>query len=857
MSDTNNNRKIAFRYILPLSAAAMLITAFPAWPDINVLQSRNDPSRTGANTQETILNTANVNVKTFGRLFSYPVDGSVYAQPLYVSNLAIPGKGTRNVVFVATMHDMVYAFDADSNQGPDQGLLWVRTFKNPKLGIVPVPSAEVGSRRNLEQDIGIEATPVIDIASQTIYFVERTKQNINYTQRLRALDLATGQDKPGSPVLIEGSYQGINFDPKLHNQRAGLALASGQVVITWSSHGDWGDYHGWVMTYDAASLAQTGTFTTTTTVRGGGIWASGRAPAVMNRADGGQDVILFTGNAVGTTQGYNGTTNFPESVLRLKIDPKLPGNAIKLVDWFTPDNWKSLDKGDLDLGGSGPTLLPGTNYIIGGGKQGIMYVVNPRNMGKLQEGNPNLIQTFRAVKKLHIMGGPVLWDRSPAGKTLLMYNWGESDTLKAYTFKGRSFDTDNITTSKEVIQGHPGGILSLSADGAKAGTGILWSLSSNAGTVLQTIKQGVLRAYDAENVSHLLWSSRMDTGDDTLVFAKFTPPTVANGKVYVATFSNKLMVYGLLPQARPQHDYVTLLSRVGGQALEVPGATRIPGTTVDINPDRGFARQVWEVKAQPNGSVRLISTANGLALDNSRAGNNDGIPVQIYSERPQAGNSAQDWYIVPTNKGYVKLVSLQNNRALTLADNTGGNGSALWTSPQNGQTTQDWKIIAKADAGITECNTSAMEFVSALPPGQPTMTAMIDNNNTVAITQRNNWLRQTWKLAIHADGGYEFISAKNGLLLSAPTGDDPEDTTVKLSPRDNSILQKWTIAEPSYIDTYSYSTYSHLVSGNTQNVLSIDQGVSDDGTPITAIPNSGANYQQWRIQDTNSIWCLN
>lgn len=833
---------------LLLCIGSLLMSATPAWSAVHVLQSRYDLSRTGANTQETILNTSNVNVKQFGQLFSYPVDGDVYAQPLYVSNLEIPGKGVHNVLFVVTMNDVAYAFDADSNNGPDGGLLWVRDFRNPEAEVTPVPVVSVATRRNIERNVGIESTPVIDLASQTLYLLARTKEKTAFVQSLHALDLTTGQDKSGSPAVIQGSYQGLTFDPRIHNQRAGLALAGGQIIITWAAHQDLGAYHGWVMAYDAASLAQTGVFSTTTSVVGGGIWASGRAPAVIDTPGEGQDIILFSGNAVGTLQGYDGTANFPESMLRLKVNPAFPGNSIRLVDWFTPENWQILDAKDNDLGGSGPVLLPGTGYIIGGGKEGIMYVVDPNNMGKMQAHNPGLIQSFRAVRWLHIMGGPVVWDRTAIGKPLTMYNWGESDSLKAYTFDGSKFDTQNVTASREMVKGHPGGILTLSANGTASGTGIVWSVASNAGPVTRTIQQGILRAYDAENVSHQLWNSRMDTGDDSLAFAKFTPPTVANGKVYVATFSNRVLAYGLLAQTRKQHEYVSLVSRNGEKALEVAGASRTPGIHVQINSVRGFARQRWEIKKLPNGSVQLISAVNQLFLDDARAGAANRTPVQVWTERTNKDRIAQQWKIVPTSNGFVKLISRENQKALTLSGSA--DGAVVWTEDQTGQRAQEWKIIEKSDAGITECNTSSVQMVSALPWGR-VLTA--GSGNTVVIDDWDTGSgERIWKITPRRNGGYEFASLANDLVLSAATDSPTTGAPLALAPRDPSAFQQeWKTIEASY----PYETYGFVASLADGNLVTVENAVNKIGAPVVTAPDEEAPHQIWRIQDTNSIWC--
>jgi hypothetical protein len=833
-----------------LFAGTMSMLAVSAWSDVNVTESRYDLYRTGANPQETILNTSNVNVKSFGLLYSYPVDGDVYAQPLYVSNLKIPGKGTRNVVYVATMNDVVYAFDADSADGPDGGLLWTRDFRNPAAGVIPVPVVDRAANRNIRRNMGIESTPIIDTATQTLFLVARTQEKEAYVQRLHALNLATGREKAGSPVVIAGTYQGNTFNPKFQHQRAGLALAAGQVIICWAADAIENSYpyYGWIMAYDAKSLTQTGTFTTTTTVHGGGIWASGRAPAVIDNPVGGQDIVVFTGNAVNTKEGYDGVGNFPESVLRLRIDPDNAGNAISLVDWFTPDNWKALDQMDLDLGGSGPVILPGSGYIVGGGKQGIMYVIDPDDMGKMQKGNPKLIQSFRAVPVLHIMGGGVVWDRSSVGQSLMFYNWGESDRLRAYAFDGHKFDVKNVKIGKEYIGGHPGGILTLSSNGATPGTGIVWSWGSNKDSVIRAVKQGILRAYDAENISRLLWDSRMDAADDALAFAKFTPPTVANGKVYVATFSDKLLVYGLLPEARKQRVYVSLHSRIGDKPLEVTGASRMPGTRLQISTAKGTARQRWEVEELPNGDRLFSSALGGLFLDDALAGSRNGIPAQVWTKRPEQESAAQAWRVVPSTGGYVKIVSRDNDRALTLSNATGADGTVVRTRRRNGTAIQDWKIMVHNNAGVTECNTSAMQFVSALPRNRLLTAAP---GNGVWIEDPDGSEAQTWRLQVRPKGGYEFHSVESDLVLTAIKRSGGGEVPVRLSAGNETAGQVWKprwIEDP--LETFSY------VTAFGGSALAVKGGSADNETPAVTFPANESVRQKWRVQDSDSIWCL-
>jgi hypothetical protein len=748
------------------------------------------------------------------------------------------------------MNDVVYAFDADSTADPDGGILWTKDFKNAKAGVIPVPVTDRATNRNIRRNMGIESTPVIDVASQTLFLVARTQENGDSVQRLHALDLATGREKVGSPVLIGGTYKGIAFNPKFQNQRAGLALASGQVVICWAADAieNLYPYHGWVIAYDAKTLAQTGIFSTTATVNGGGIWASGRAPAVIDNPDGGQDVVVFTGNAINTQNGYDGVNNFPESMLRLRIKGSPDGSGISLFDWFTPDNWKALDQRDLDLGGSGPVILPNSGYIVGGGKQGIMYVVDPNDMGKLQKGNPKLVQSFRAVPVLHIMGGGVVWDRSAVGQPLMFYNWGESDRLKAYSFDGKKFDTAHMTRGKDYIGGHPGGILTLTSNGATPGSGIVWSWGSSKDSAIRSVKQGILRAYDAENITRLLWNSRMDVMDDALAFAKFTPPTVANGKVYLATFSNKVLVYGLLPEARKPHVYVSFRSRIGGKLLEVAGAAREPGTRLQIASNRGTARQYWELTRLSNQDRLIATVAGDLFLDDALAGNADSALTQVWSKRPEQERAAQTWRMVPSNSGYIKILSRDNERALTLADPTGAEGAPVLTRAQSGEATQDWKIVLRSDAGITECDTSAMRFVSALPRNR-LLTANSDQG--VWIEDWNGSSEQSWHLKVRPTGSHELQNAAGDMLLTAIGGDTADGSPAQLAVADGTDKQVW---KTQWIED-PYQTFS-TVTTLGGDALSVQSGHVENGAPVITLPVGREVRQLWRIEDSNSLWCL-
>jgi hypothetical protein len=520
---------------------AALLSA-PALAQVGQLTHHNDAARSGANLSETQLTTANVNVGQFGKLFSYPVDADIYAQPLVVPGIAIPGKGTHTVLYVTTMNNSVYAFDADTNQGANAQPLWQVNFNNPAAGITPVPVADVQTGQNIRNPgpIGVMGTPVIDPASRTLYLVARTKENGTYVQRLHALDLSTGAEKLGGPKVITASVAGtgndnvggvVSFNPKWQNQRPGLALANGIVYIAWSSHEDTLPYHGWVMGYDAATLAQTGALNVSPDGAQGGIWQSGQPPAI----DANGNLYLMTGNG-----SFDGTRNFGESIVKLNA-------GLGVQDWFTPDNWQALNNADADLGSSGVLLIPGTNQVIGGGKSGTFFLLDRNNLGHTQSGNGQIAQHFQATSGGHIHGGPVYWS-GPAGPWL--YVWGEQDFLKAFAYNSgtATFNPTPVSQSPFTAPpGMPGGFLSLSANGAQAGSAILWAALPFSADAEDGIATGVLHAFDASDLSQELWNSQINPARDSLGnFAKYVPPTIANGRLYLASFSHQVHVYGLL-----------------------------------------------------------------------------------------------------------------------------------------------------------------------------------------------------------------------------------------------------------------------------------------------------------------------
>jgi N-acetylneuraminic acid mutarotase len=514
---------------------------------VAVLTHHNDNGRTGMNLNEFVLNPSNVRPNTFGLLCTRPVDDQIYAQPLVMTNVNVLGRGTRNIVIVATVNDTLYAYDADDPT--ITAPYWTNSFIAPP-NIAPPNNADesaLGACGGLYQDFsgkfGIVGTPVIDPSTGTLYLVARTKEfGTNFVQRLHALDLTTGLDRSNSPVVITASYPGtgagsvggmVPFDPVRNNQRPALTLANGVVYLSWSSHCDNGPYHGWVIGYNAGTLQQVAVFNDTPNGSEAGIWMSGQGPS----ADASGNIYLTTGN------GSVGGNNYGESFLKLSLTS---GNSLMSVpSYFIPLNWQLLNNGDIDLGSAGLLLIPGTQLAISGGKQSVLYLVERDNMG----GITNAVQSW-SLNGGEIHGGPVWWT-APNGS--FMYVWPDSGSrLRQYLFTNGAFNTTPFAQSATIGgSGSPGGILAVSANGNGLGSGILWAVVNTASDANQAVVPGTLHAYDAQNVGAELWNSDMHPRDSLGKLAKFVPPTVANGKVYMATFSGRLNVYGLLPSMLP------------------------------------------------------------------------------------------------------------------------------------------------------------------------------------------------------------------------------------------------------------------------------------------------------------------
>jgi hypothetical protein len=455
------------------------------------------------------------------------VDGYVYAQPLVAAGVNLPRVGTRNVVYVATEHDSLYAFDATSGRN-----YWHKKLL-PKRGKTVSSTTDAGCT-DLIPEIGVTSTPVIDPSTSTIYVLEKGKTNTVFFQRLHALDLATGAEKFGGPVSLVASTPGsgdgnisgtVNYDPLRQHQRPALLLVNGVVYVASASHCDNNPYHGWILGHNATNLTQVAAFNTTPNGGRGGVWMSGCGPS----ADASGNICVSTGN--GTFDVNTGGSDYGNSVLEFNAS-----GGLTVADYFTPFDQASLSASDTDLGSGGVLLLPdqpgpNTHLAITAGKAGTVYVLNRDNLGHFQNGSDSQI-----VQSLPGAIGSTFC--TPAWFNGNIYYNGSDDTLKEFAVNSGLLSASPVSQTASTI-GFPGTTPSVSANGTS--NAIVWTLQTDAFSVRNG--QAVLHAYDATDLTRELYNSTTSRQPPGAA-VKFAVPTIANGKVYVGAV-RRLAVYGL------------------------------------------------------------------------------------------------------------------------------------------------------------------------------------------------------------------------------------------------------------------------------------------------------------------------
>jgi uncharacterized protein (TIGR03437 family) len=567
--------------ILSRHGALFIAFLLPAFAQVNVVTYQYDNTRAGQNLNEFLLTRGAVNVNQFGKLFSHPVDGQLYGQPLYVQGVNIAGKGFHNVVYAATEHDTVYAFDADTSTGANAAPLWQVSFLNGP-GVTTAPASDLLCGQ-IDPEIGITGTPVIDLAGSTMYLVAMTKETgaggASYVQRLHALDLTSGAERPGSPVVIQASVPGtgegsntVVFNPRNYKQRPGLLLLNGTVYTAWSSHCDIGVYHGWLIGYDARTLRRVTVYNNTPNGNEGSFWAGGAAPA----ADSAGNIFLAAGN--GTFDVPIGGADLGESFIKLSS-----AGGLAVADYFTPFNFQELNDGDVDVGSSGVALLGDEagssahpHLMVGAGKEGRLYVLDRDHPGKWQAGSDS--QAVASVPG--IIGGLF---GNPAYLGNIIYTCAIGDSLKAFAISNATLTASAISQSQAAF-GYPGCVPTISANGVS--DSIVWLLEGS----------GTLHAYDASNLGRELYNTNQNGSRDALGdTVKFSVPTVANGKVYAGTQAS-LAVYGRMTS-------LTVANAASGQANIVA-----PGSIVTIY-GAGLAQSTQSASTFP-----LPPTLGGAAI---------------------------------------------------------------------------------------------------------------------------------------------------------------------------------------------------------------------------------------------------
>ena len=723
----------------------LLSAALPGWSQVSVLTQHNDNLRTGANLSETTLTTANVNTSSFGKLFSCPVDGFVYAQPLYVPNVAIAG-GAHNVLYVATAHDSVYALDADTGA----------QLLTTSLGIA-VPSSVINTP-NIQVEVGIISTPVIDPASGSLYVVAKTYANQVQQFWLHALDITTLQDKV-APVQITAQVAGtgygtghtgdndgqhVFFVPSKENQRPAVTLVNGVLYLAFASHEDYDDYHGWVLAYNASSLTQIAAYNDTPNGRRGGIWMGGQGLV----ADAANNVYLITGNSSNSSE--NSVGDFGESFVKLTLS----GSSLTVGDYFKAGNYDSLNAGDTDLGSGGAVGIPGTTDIVGGGKQGLLYVVNTTNMGQLNTSSDQVVQEFQADNAL--WGCPIFWNSA----TPTLYVWGVGDKLKAYRFSNGLFATTPASVSAVSTPGGgiSCGVLSVSSNGNTAGTGVVWATAPLGNPDHSTVS-GMLYAFDAANVATKLWDSNQVAGDSIGNFAKYCAPTVANGKVYVATDSGQVCVYGLLPPVPPAAP--TNLSANAGNTAAALTWTGAPHAT-DYNIKRA---------TQSGGPYAMIKT---------------GVTTPNYVDQGLT-NGVTYYYVVSSHNAFGESAANSNQASVT-------------PSASNQGTIISVNFVGNAPTPMAASESAGVVAALAWNNGtgnQGSLSSLTDNLGLPTSASATWTANNPWAIGLaDTPGNYRMM---NGYLDTTPTS----TTAVTVS------------ALPSYFTAYGYDVYVYCNGDST------------------------------------------
>ena len=806
-----------------IAVMTVLLLVLPAFAQVNVLTQHNDNARTGTNLNETILTPSNVNVNQFGMLFKRVVDDQVYGQPLVVTNVNIAG-GTHNVVYVTTVHNSVYAFDADNVSA-------TAPYWHVNLG-TPVPAAGHFGCTDMTGNMSIVGTPVIDANTNTLYVVSLTPSGTSFVQHLHALDISTGAEKFGGPVQITAS----EFNALNQNQRPALLLANGNVYIGYSSHCDQNTYHGFLIGYSASTLQQIGVFNSSpnTSGKGDSIWHSGTGPAV----DANGNIYVITGNGT-----WDGVSRFSETFV--KLSPSL-----HMIDWFTPHDHATLDSADADVNSGGPMLLPGTNLLIGGGKGAKLYVIDTNNFGHLGNStDSNIVQSFQTgtfgKQHLHNLA---FWNSAVNGP--MLYTWPQADRFKVYKFNGSTFNTTPFMIQPTANTGHPGGMLSISANGNT--NGIVWAAIMASGDAWHSSQPGILHAFDANNINNELWNSLQNSSRDNCNnYSKMAPPTIANGKVYLPSFgttnagTGQFCVYGLFNNAE-----FTLTASPASQTVSPGSGTSYTAT---LSPLRGFNSDITlGVSGLPAGAtgsfapnpvtggsgsstltVSTSSTTPGgtytLTLTGTGGGITHSIHVTLNVNSPNfalSASPASQTVTVGGSTSYTATVSAMNGFTGTVA---------LTVSGQPAGVTASLNPTSVSGSGTS---TLSVSTTSSASTGTFTLTitgASGSLSRTTSVTLVVNPVVSTCPKAVGGGGWVNTAVASQTGTFTATFDATPAHSNM------NSVVAL------SHGAGTAYTAFANLVAFNgTQGIILARNG----GTyppPVTTVPYTGGLTYHFRL----------
>ena len=863
---------------------------------VPVLTYHYDNTRQGANTNETLLTLANVNVTNFGKLFSYPVDGYVYAQPLIMTNLNIPGKGVRNVVFVATMHDSVYAFDADSNGDASGGLLW-----KTNVGISsPSPSIEYGARYhpgigNLDvvPEEGMAGTPVIDPASGTIYIDAFTREVVagvstNYFHRIHALNILNGNEQSYSPAVVAASVPGrgvagngsvVTFSAIQHMARPALTLAGGRLFVCYGSHDDTDPYHGWVMGFNPATLALSASYIFNTTPNAtvaafggnageGALWMGGNGLSV----DAGTNLYFETGN--GSFSANTNGGDYSDSFVKLST-----GTSLSVADYFTPYNQLSLQNSDADLGSGGPLLLPDSvgsathpHLIVGAGKEGKIYLLDRDNMGHYNGTDGINGNDSQIVEELPgAIGG--VWS-SPAYFNNRIYYQGNGDVMKAFLItNGVIVPTPDSRSTTSF--GFPGATPTLSANGTN--NGIAWIIQADA---YLSSGPAVLHAYNATNLALELYNSSQNLARDNPGGAvKMVPPVIAGGKVYVGA-EYALSVYGQAiflstPAISPAGGAftnsvsVTLADATAGVSIyyTLDGTTPTSGSTLYTGAFNLTSNALVQAVAVASGAVNS-AVASASFVNTAAVGNGTGLTGAYYTNHTSASPFTGSPVLVQTNATINFNWGVNGPNAIVGKTNF----TVRWTGMVQPQFNETYYFYTTADDGVrlyingqllvndwadkTAATTSSNSLTLAAQQFYNLELDYYQKTNNASVTL--SWSSPSTPLAVVPQTQlYPFTNPPPAVLLTAPAGSATNFTaaaSVTLGAEADAVYN--TISLVSFygngaflgsVTTVPYSiTVTGLAAGNDAlTAVAVDSsGLSSTSAPVNIIvaQSSGQPY---------------